>query len=300
MMMHQDRETSHDIHFMRMVLEYREHKGRFIMFIANKGTHRMTPTQDGTSFPDEHTTPAANPPQHSLAHSLWLHLLPGVLIVLFALIVGPIVIGVGLPLLLIPSLWVLCVLIPFELGYLLYQGKKRNGRLSLRGIVLYREPLSVKLYVLLIPALIVWVALAFLITQPMQPYLMTTLFFWMPSWFLSLFATNHTGRHPQAVMLLTVLLYMFTNPAAAYVEELYFRGYLLPRMAHLKGWAPLLNTMLFSLQRLFSPWQNLGRILAFIPVAYTVAWKKNIIVAIITHCALDALSASLLLVMQDR
>lgn len=30
------------------------------------------------------------------------------------------------------------VLIPFELGYLLYQGKKRNGNLSLRGIVLYR------------------------------------------------------------------------------------------------------------------------------------------------------------------
>ncbi len=282
---------------MKMVLEHKEHEGRFITFMTNKGIDRITPTQDGASFQDEHTTPAAQRPQHSLTHLILLHLLPGVLIVLFAIIFGPMVISAGLPLLLVPSLWVLCGLIPFELGYLLYQGKRRNGRLSLRGIVLYREPVSVKLYVLLIPALIVWGALAFLITRPIEPYLIKTLFFWMPGWFLSLFAANNTGGHPPTVLLLTVLLYMFTNPAAAFVEELYFRGYLLPRMAYLKGGAPLLNTVLFSLQHLFSPWQNPGRILSFLPVAYTVAWKKNIFVAIITHCTLDALSASLLLVM---
>lgn len=270
------------------------------MFKTNKDALRITDIQDVASSQDTYVAPAAHPPQHSLAHSIWLHLLPGVLIVLFAIIVGPMTISAGLPLLLVPSLWVLCVLIPFELGYLLYQGKKRNGRLSLHGIVLYRKPLAVKLYVLLIPALFVWGVLAFLITQPIQPYLIKTLFFWMPGWFLALFAADISGGHPPTVLLLTVLLYMLTNPAAAFVEELYFRGYLLPRMAHLKGWAPLLNTVLFSLQHLFSPWQNLGRILGFLPIAYTVAWKKNISIAIITHCTLDALSATILLVMLYR
>jgi membrane protease YdiL (CAAX protease family) len=270
------------------------------MFRIHKDALRITDMQDVASFQGKHAAPAAHPPQHSLTHSVWLHLLPGVLIVLFALIVGPLVISAGLPLLLVPSLWVLCVLIPFEVGYLLYQGKKRNGRFSLRGIILYREPMPVKAYLLLIPPLIVWGVIAFLITQPTQSSLIKTLFFWMPSWFLSLFTVSNTGGHPQTVLLLAVLLYMFTNPAAAFVEELYFRGYLLPRMAYLRGWAPLLNTVLFSLQHLFSPWQNPGRILAFLPVAYTVAWKKNIVVAIITHCLLDALSASLLLVMLYR
>jgi uncharacterized protein len=270
------------------------------MFTTNKGTSRITPTQDGAFFQDEDTAPAVDPPQHTLVHSVLLHLLPGVLIVLFAIIVGPVIIGAGLPLLLVPSLWVLCVLIPFELGYLLFQGKKRNGKLSLHGIVRYREPMPVKAYLLLIPPLIVWGVLAFLIMQPTEPYLIKTLFFWMPSWFLSLFATGNAGGHPQTLLLLIVVLNLLTNLAASFVEELYFRGYLLPRMAYLRGWAPLLNTVLFSLQHLFSPWQNPGRILAFLPVAYTVAWKKNIFVGIITHCSLDALSATIVLLMLYR
>ena len=88
----------------------------------------------------------------------------------------------------------------------------------------------------------------------------------------SLFRIGKAVGHP--FLLSVVVLYMLTDPAAAFVEELYFRGYLLPRIAHTKGWAPLISTVLFSLQHLFSPWQNLGRILAFLPIAYTVACKR--------------------------
>ena len=65
------------------------------------------------------------------------------------------------------------------------------------------------------------------------------------------------------------------------VEELYFRGYLLPRISQLRGWAPLFNSVLFSIYHFFSPWQNPLRILAFTPVFYA-CWKKNIYV--IVHC----------------
>ena len=44
------------------------------------------------------------------------------------------------------------------------------------------------------------------------------------------------------------------------VEELYFRGYLLPRISRLGAWAPLVNTVLFSLYHLFTPWLSVGRI----------------------------------------
>jgi uncharacterized protein len=301
MTMHQDHEPFHDVHFMRMVLEQRKHKGRFAVFMIHKDASRITDMQDVASFQTRHAAPAAHPPQHSLAHSLWLHLLPGVLIVLFALIVGPVIIRTGLPLLLVPSLWVLCVLIPFELGYLLSQGKKRNGRLSLRGIVLYREPMSMKAYLLLIPGLIVWTIVVFtLISAPIEPYLIKTVFFWMPGWFFSLFMIGNAGAQTHLILLIAILLNIITNLAASFVEELYFRGYLLPRLAHLGAWAPLINTVLFSLYHLFSPWQNIARILAILPMTYSVAWKKNILVGIITHCTLDVLSATVLLVMLYR
>jgi hypothetical protein len=41
------------------------------------------------------------------------------------------------------------VLVPFELGYLLHEGRRRNGRLSLEGVVLYREPIPFWQFILL-------------------------------------------------------------------------------------------------------------------------------------------------------
>ena len=273
------------------------------MFAPKKDTLRTIgePAQVTVPYVSADQVPTS-PPQHSLLYLLVLHLLPGVLILLFALLVGPILIRAGLPLLLLPSLWVLVVLIPFELGYLLFQAKKRNGTFSLHRIVLYREPISTQLYLLLIPSLIVWGVLVFLlISASIEPYLMKTFFRWMPSWFFSLFTLGSNGKYHSSLLLLTVLLYILTNPAAAFVEELYFRGYLLPRLAVTKGWAPAINTVLFSLQHLFSPWQNLSRILAFLPTAYVVAWKKNLLVSILVHCILDFVSAlSLFLLLYRR
>ena len=70
--------------------------------------------------------------QHSILLSSVLHLLPGVLILVFF------------------------VLVPVELGFLQFQGKKLYGRFSLEGIVQYREPLSVWQYATLAIPLFGW------------------------------------------------------------------------------------------------------------------------------------------------
>ena len=67
------------------------------------------------------------------------------------------------------------------------------------------------------------------------------------------------------------------------VEELYFRGYLLPRIAWLGRWAPVLNTVLFSLYHFFTPWANVGRIVALLPMVYTAWWKRNIYLSMAVH-----------------
>ena len=92
-----------------------------------------------------------------------------------------------------------------------------------------------------------------------------------------------------------VIAYGIANVAAAIVEELYFRGYLMPRLSPLKGWAPLVNAVLFALQHFLSPWQQLSIILGILPQVYLVSRKRNIYLGIIAHSLLNLLSAILLI-----
>ena len=65
--------------------------------------------------------------QHSLARTLVLHLLPGVLMLVFFVAIAPLVVGgLGFPPLMTVYLAILFVLIPFELGYPLYQVRKKG------------------------------------------------------------------------------------------------------------------------------------------------------------------------------
>jgi len=83
-------------------------------------------------------------------------------------------------------------------------------------------------------------------------------------------------------------------------EELYFRGYLLPRIPASRAWAPLFNVLLFSLYHFFSPWQNVTRIVALIPLVYAVAWKRNMYLSLITHVLLNTLGMLSLLALAMR
>jgi CAAX protease family protein len=58
------------------------------------------------------------------------------------------------------------------------------------------------------------------------------------------------------------------------IEELYFRGFLMPRLSHLGRWAPVLSAVLFSLYHLWSPWVFLSRIIFFSPGVWLV-WRKQ-------------------------
>jgi len=104
--------------------------------------------------------------------------------------------------------------------------------------------------------------------------------------------TNNLKQYSQGSLLLAgVLGFVFNGIVGPVVEELYFRGYLLPRISRLKGWAPLLNVVLFSIYHFFTPWQNPARILALLPMGYAVWWKKNIYIGIIVHCIINIIGS---------
>ncbi len=222
--------------------------------------------------------------QHSIKKSVILHLLPGLLILLFYIITAPFITRLGLPSMFALQLAILFILIPFELGYLFYQGKKENGRSSLKGIVLYREPTPIWQYFILVPVFLGWSIICFLIiSPPIENYLIKTLFSWLPNWFFLDNFVKNISLYSKSALILTWALGLMVQGIGAIVEELYFRGYLMPRISRLEVWAPLINILLFSLYHLDSLWQTPARILALLPVIYAVWWKRNIYLGIAWH-----------------
>src|SRR5215208_3379844 len=98
-------------------------------------------------------------PQHTLVASIALHLVPGALGTLFYVLTAPIAMRLGFPPLL-AIYTAIVVIITFELGYLFAHGKQHTGRLSLRDIVLYKVPLPVWQYTVLVPVVLAWAILA--------------------------------------------------------------------------------------------------------------------------------------------
>jgi membrane protease YdiL (CAAX protease family) len=229
---------------------------------------------------------------HSIRRSIVLHLLPGGLLLVFFVLATPLARHLGLPALFALILGELLVLIPFELGVLFYEGKKRNGKFSLTGIVVYRERISLGQYFLWIPLLVVWTGICLVLLSPLDDFFIKTLFSWLPEWFIR----SDISGYSIAIKIVAAVMFAVSNITAAIVEELYFRGYLLPRLSRLQGWAPLINTWLFSLQHFFSPWRYLFIFLGVLPQAYVVYTKRNIYLGIIAHSLLNLLSAILVFV----
>ncbi len=185
---------------------------------------------------------------------------------------------------------ILFVLVPVELGILFLEGKKSIGTWSLKGIVLNREPLPVWQYVVFVPLLIGWCGLAFIGLGDMDAAIIRDYFSWLPAWLTISSEPEVLAQYSHSTIVTTVIAgFLLNGLAGPLVEELYFRGFLLPRIPASPGWAPLINVALFSLYHFFSPWQNITRILALIPMVYTVAWKRNIYLSMVTHCTVNIL-----------
>ncbi len=234
--------------------------------------------------------------QHSLPRSLTLHLLPGALVTIFFIACGPLFESWGAPAFLAIIIGIGLVIIPLELGWLFYEARKRNGTFSLEGIVLYLEPMSRGKYLALIMPGTAWILFVYLVlAQPVDQFFIERFFAWVPNWFVAGWSRN-PDEYAKPILIVAVGLALVLNGVIApIVEELYFRGYLLPRLSHLGWWGPLLGGLLFSLYHFFTPWENLIRLLVVLPLTYLVTWTRNIYWGMIVHVTNNVLAMLLLL-----
>jgi len=226
--------------------------------------------------------------EHTIAQSIALHLLPGILVGAFYFASVRPVRNLGFPSVAALILAALVVLVPLELGLLIHEGRRAGGQ-GIEEIIAYRQRIPWTGYLIWVPIIFVASGLITTLLTPVTDSL-ETLFTWLPEAYR--LDMGLSGAYSKPILVVTYLLFFLTvSLVAPVVEELYFRGYLLPRMPSLRGWAPVLHSALFALYHTWTPWMALSRTLALLPLIYVVRWKKSIYLGIVAHCLLNTIDA---------
>lgn len=228
------------------------------------------------------------PERYSLRKTIFLHLAPGIPYTLVFLLAAWFVNRAGgstyLALLLSVPVLLVC-----EGGVLLVERKRLNW--SWRSIIVPRgDRTDLLLDILLsVAALYVTAQAASALASPARSVLLSAMANWLPSW--AIFSSLPVGISPTTLWLGLFL----SGFAASTVEELYYRAFLLPRIPVSGRWAPVVNAALHSLCHFYTPWNYLSFFLAFLPLAYYVRLRGNLLPSIITHILFNSVGIILVL-----
>ena len=227
--------------------------------------------------------------QHSLTKSLLLHVTPGILVTVVFVLLKPLLDSTGFPPLLAFLLAVLIIDIPFMLGVMFSEGKKLNGRFSLEGVVLYRSKLPWKTFILVFIGAFVGVYVLVMLATPLSTFLTESVFAGLPDWVFLEEQIQYEVYAKNVLVLVFVVQLIVTGIILPWVEELYFRGYLLPRISRFKKWTPLLGGFAFGLYHVWQLYDFSTVFLLGAALGYVVWWKKDIRLSIGLHVFANAM-----------
>ena len=220
--------------------------------------------------------------------SVWqllaLHLAPGVLFSSALVAVSNAFVHHGLTAYLAELVLIPACLAPTLLVIMWWWTRRTSEGDGLSRVIPYSAPGSVADYV-------GWPILLYVVWGLLSLVLVSFATWWEGhffAWFPPQLGTNAlidgvAHASPEARQVTLVLAILFSGFLAPLVEEAYFRGFLLPRMAN-RGWmAPVLSAFLFGLYHFFTPWSLPIIFVAFLPVAFVVRVRKNFRISMVLH-----------------
>ncbi len=189
----------------------------------------------------------------------------------------------------IPHILLFCilgtlVLVPIELGIILKAGKSEYGKYSLQNAFAGQEKCSIWKVLIIAFVFFKIAGLLSAIIAPIENQAFAEIrsavlnslprgFDWTDYDYLKTFSNP--------ILIITCAYYgIFNVLIAPITEELFFRGYLTSHYEKQKPSTPIMIAILFSLYHFWLPFNNVFRILAFAPVAYTAYKKKNLYISI--------------------
>jgi len=216
------------------------------------------------------------------------HFYIGILITVFYALVGPLIVSQGYPGLAPLLLAELFVLAPVGMAHLLLEAKKLTGAYGLSSVIAYRHKTPAW-------SIVLWslggIAVVFLVYVPLYPlgiFFRNSVFAWLPEWYFNPGFGSADATLVARMFLAGIVIDGLVGPI---VEELFFRGYLLARMEHLKAWAPMLNGALFGMYHFWQPHNFIALIAVGIVLSYVVWKTRNVYLGIIIHCSINLLGA---------
>jgi hypothetical protein len=172
----------------------------------------------------------------------------------------------------------------------LNKAKKHENAKRIYDLVEYKEELPNKKLILYTLGLIFFAFVVYGLTQPINVIITEKLLYWLPDWY----KVRDFEGYSKSIILITLTVNLILNGLLApYLEELYFRGYLLPRMQAWGKYAPLMSAVLFSFYHFWQPQIYLTLVIALFPMTYLVWKTKSLKLAIYTHCGLNIVGALL-------
>ena len=193
-------------------------------------------------------------PQQSLLNSIVLHVLPGVLVTLGFILFKPLLDSSGYPPLLAFLLAILFLDLPVMWGVMLYEGWKQNGRISLDQVVFYREKVSWKTFIVVFIAAFAVAYALIILSNPISGILAGSVFSGLPEWMFLDEQSQYQAYAKNALVTIFTFQLILTGFVLPWTEELYFRGYLLPRIPRYGKWTPIISTHTSTTRRTHKLW----------------------------------------------
>ena len=188
--------------------------------------------------------------KNTMANTVFLHLFPGVIMLIIYIMLVPVVAKNGFPNNIAMCITDIIVLVPVELGILLYVSKKKTGTYNIKTLFPYLEKAAVKEYIIFALIMAVWAVLVSALMEPLELMIQNNMFSFVPAEYI--LGNYDITAFSKDKLILTALLSIITNGFVAPIfEELYFRGYLLPRISSSLIKAIVLNAVLFSMYHFF-------------------------------------------------
>lgn len=174
----------------------------------------------------------------------------------------------------------------FQLGYILVYNKKHYGDFRISKSLGLRTRLGWKQLALWTPILLVVVMGLFAATQFIGVWLQPTMFSWLPSWYP--LETDYSTYSETVQYVTYAIMFVIVGIVVPVLEEVFFRGFLMPRMGWAGKWVVLVNVVLFAAYHIW--WQFVTRLVAMLPLYYVAHKKQSMTLAILVHCLLNLLA----------
>ncbi len=220
-----------------------------------------------------------------LRDSIVMHLAPGLAVAVGYAVFAAVLTAIGLPNMMALMLAVLLVEAPLLYWLMRRASTRKLGHVDWTWILPWKQRTPAWVYIVVgLPLILFSVAVIAGVTPAIGDVIFERLFSELPDWFA-------LRQDPDmfAGLSRTTLWLMWAGSLVAFVlvggvmQEVYFRGFLLPRLERLGHWGPVLNAGLFAVYHFVTPWSWPGFFIMVVPWAYVVRWRRSLQLGIFIH-----------------